>query len=1082
MQKIYNSYKKIKSILDLEKPSRLFVVCGNYIQDTFVFQYLKNLNIEITVFDKFQPNPLYEEVVEGVNLFNSNNCDFILAIGGGSAIDVAKTIKLFSSLDSTKCYLDQPYVENNIPFLAMPTTAGTGSESTKYAVIYYNGVKQSITSENIIPKYVILEASFLETLPLYQKKATALDALCQAIESYWSVNSTVKSKQYSRKAIRLILNNIDNYIKNNESLNEMMLASNYSGRAINITQTTAAHAMSYKITSLYGISHGHAVAICLPHVWKYIIKHVDDCCDPRGINYLNKSLQELNDLFGCEETEQGVKKFNVIYKKLHLETPEVHSLNNIDELTEAVNILRLSNTPVTMDKDCIYKMYKKILFKKKKLVKKKISISKRIKRRIKSFTKQNSILNLIFSKFIYLKRLCKYKCYKIKYDVDDKTIMFESFQGKEFSCNPKAIYLSMLNNDKFSDYKFIWVFSKVKKFKEIANNNNTIIVRKYSKKYYKYCSKSKFWIANLSFPKWIGPKKEQIYIHTWHGKPMKNIGCNLVLDNDKRKNLKSIYKDFKKVGKKLTYLFGVSPYFTKIMGSAFDIKDNSKLIKVGYPRNSSLYTYSTEDVIRIKQNLNIPLDKKVLLYVPTWRNYTYDADSKKYVFHNMIDFEEFRNKLGEDYVLLIREHNLERNTTNDFDTHNGYIYDVNFVEDINDLYIITDLLISDYSGAIFDYANLKRPMLFYMYDYEKYCNEAQGIHINIDELPGTIVFNKEDLMEQIKKTIKNFSYDSKYKKFNKKYNTWDGPLCGYNFAKKYILGNENLYHSFSYERNIKPATKMISAPIKKFFTITNRRIKGFCRSHIMPISSNSKQLKAYKNSKLGETCILIGNGPSLQISDLEKINGIDTFACNLIYKIYDKTEWRPTFLCCVDPVYTKTLGYEFKKHITCQMFTNLTAFKKFSKKPKKILYVTNVNYKKYHVSKNILSYYVPAQATVMTFMIELAMYMGYKEIYLLGVDCTNSFVKGGHFIKDYSNKNLTVAEEKRAKRIMKNGTNSLEELGEIRRDRSMLAYEKLREYADKKGIKIYNSTRGGALEIFERYNFDKLVDIEGENK
>ena len=145
------------------------------------------------VFDDFTSNPLYEQVCKGVELFNAHHCDAIIAVGGGSTIDVAKCIKLYCKMDPTMNYLQQEYRDSGVPLIAIPTTAGTGSESTRYAVIYYEGKKQSVTHESIIPTYAILEPRLLKTLPLYQKKCTMLDAMCQCIESLWSVNSTDES-------------------------------------------------------------------------------------------------------------------------------------------------------------------------------------------------------------------------------------------------------------------------------------------------------------------------------------------------------------------------------------------------------------------------------------------------------------------------------------------------------------------------------------------------------------------------------------------------------------------------------------------------------------------------------------------------------------------------------------------------------------------------------------------------------------------------------------------------------------------------------------------------------------------------
>ena len=243
---------------------KILLVCSNSIKNLSIWKYFLTLKdrvgIEVVVFHDFTPNPKYEEVVDGVKVFNENICDTIVAVGGGSAIDVAKCIKLFSNMDSKGNYLKQQISPNGIKLIAIPTTAGTGSESTRYAVIYYNGEKQSVTHDSCIPSAVVFNPYFLFSLPDYQKKATMLDALCHATESFWSVNSTKESIEFATQAITIILANYKGYFINEiQACKQMLMAANLAGKAINITQTTAGHAMSYKLTSLYGIAHGHAV-------------------------------------------------------------------------------------------------------------------------------------------------------------------------------------------------------------------------------------------------------------------------------------------------------------------------------------------------------------------------------------------------------------------------------------------------------------------------------------------------------------------------------------------------------------------------------------------------------------------------------------------------------------------------------------------------------------------------------------------------------------------------------------------------------------------------------------------------------
>ena len=361
--KINGEYDIITERLKEKNIDSLFLVCDESINFLSVKSYFDNLTertgIRLVCFSNFKPNPRYESVEEGVKLFLQNKCGAVFAVGGGSAMDVAKCVKLYASADQMKNYLSQNLDANSIPLFAMPTTAGTGSEATRFAVIYYNGEKQSVAHESILPSTVIMDPSVLKTLPEYQKKSTMLDALCHAVESFWSVNSTDESKEYSREAIKSILANIDGYLQNTEEGNEgMLFAAHTAGKAINITQTTAGHAMCYKLTSLYGISHGHAAALCVCALWEYMLKNTDKCIDPRGKDYLENIFAQIADAFGCESAVGGADKFVKLFSSLDLKTPEAKE-SDYSILVSSVNPVRLKNNPVALDGETILKLYKK---------------------------------------------------------------------------------------------------------------------------------------------------------------------------------------------------------------------------------------------------------------------------------------------------------------------------------------------------------------------------------------------------------------------------------------------------------------------------------------------------------------------------------------------------------------------------------------------------------------------------------------------------------------------------------------------------------------------------------------------------
>lgn len=353
------SYRQIAAILKGIKSKKFLLVCGKSSFEALnIKAYIDSGCPEYIRFSEFSPNPRYEQVCDGVEAFKTSGCDAIVVIGGGSAMDVAKCIKLFCKMSTGENYLKQDYTDTEIPLIAVPTTAGTGSESTRYAVIYYNGEKQSVTHNSIVPNYAILDYSLLKTLPLYQKKCAMLDALCQGIESWWSVNSTDESKEYSKIAIKIIIQNWRKYIFEDDELaaEQIMLASNYAGRAINITQTTAPHAFSYKLTSLYGIPHGHAVAICLPVIWSKMHDENSLLQESRGKEYLRMIFDDISKAMGVGTSENAILSFYSMLKDLEIFSPII-TKDEMQILVSSVNPVRLKNNPVFFSEEDIRIIY-----------------------------------------------------------------------------------------------------------------------------------------------------------------------------------------------------------------------------------------------------------------------------------------------------------------------------------------------------------------------------------------------------------------------------------------------------------------------------------------------------------------------------------------------------------------------------------------------------------------------------------------------------------------------------------------------------------------------------------------------------
>lgn len=365
MQTIYNGINHLQQATAGSK--KILLVVDSSYNFLNIKDDIENIRVPMIKFSDFTPNPLYEDVCKGVDVLNAKNCDTILAVGGGSSIDVAKCIKLYCRMSKDKLFLEQKYKDTGIKLIAIPTTAGTGSESTRYAVIYYNGKKQSVTHDCIIPDVAILEPRVLNTLPLYQKKCTMLDAYCQGIESWWSINSTEESKKLSKEVVETITLWWYKYIfENTEEANKaIMHAANLAGQAICITQTTAPHAFSYKITSLYNLPHGHAVAIGLPEIWLYMYENIDKCIDRRGKDYLYNIFEQISYAMGITTgTSDAINKYRQMLKLLEIHNPVLcnhHRSSDLQVLTTSVNPIRLKNNPVALDEMAIKEIYERII-------------------------------------------------------------------------------------------------------------------------------------------------------------------------------------------------------------------------------------------------------------------------------------------------------------------------------------------------------------------------------------------------------------------------------------------------------------------------------------------------------------------------------------------------------------------------------------------------------------------------------------------------------------------------------------------------------------------------------------------------
>ena len=409
-------------------------------------------------------------------------------------------------------------------------------------------------------------------------------------------------------------------------------------------------------------------------------------------------------------------------------------------------------------------------------------------------SKKNVALRKIIRSFNSFIRKINYKISSFGVKVDEKTLLFCCFNGKSYSCSPKAIYEYMINNDEFKDYKFIWAFLDEKKYKNLEKNKNTSVVKIGAKEYKKCLAKAKYWIFNYKIPDFLYPKKNQIFVQCWHGTPPKRLGCDLEHFDNVLNTIDGIKKRYRIEPSKFTYFISPSKFASEKFISAWNLKEIGKeniIVEEGYPRNDFLFNYKEKDVQQIRKKLGIENDnRKIILYAPTYRSDQHQT-GLGYVYKEEIDFKKMEEKFGKEYLILFRPHYFIANSF-DFDKYKGFVYNVANIDDINELYIISDILITDYSSVFFDYANLKRPMIFFMYDLEHYKNESNGFYIDLNELPGPIVETQEDLEKSIEDVDFNIGSSKKYKEFNEKYNYLDDGNASKRVIEKVILEMEKV--------------------------------------------------------------------------------------------------------------------------------------------------------------------------------------------------------------------------------------------------------------------------------------------------
>jgi len=319
------------------------------------------------------------------------------------------------------------------------------------------------------------------------------------------------------------------------------------------------------------------------------------------------------------------------------------------------------------------------------------------------------------------------RCWGVFVKTDDKMVLFSAL-GRRYNDSPKAIYEYMIAQPQFEDYKLVWALENLDD--EIPGT--PIKVKADTLQYFLISLKARYWITCVNIERGLKYKKKDcIYLNTWHGCSLNAVGNDVPGRND---------YDFSH----LNFFCYESEFHKKVLMRSFRAPERI-MLKSGLPRNDVLYHVTDEKIIALKQKLGLPSDKRIILYVPTWRDS--NDQGKTYSLKPPIHMEKWEKYLKDNYVLLFRTHHY---TTQLLGIQfNDFVRDFSSYPTINDLFMVSDMLISDYSSCITDFSILERPVICFGYDYDTY-GKQRGLNIDFrTEMPSGVLYTEDEVLNHI---------------------------------------------------------------------------------------------------------------------------------------------------------------------------------------------------------------------------------------------------------------------------------------------------------------------------------------------
>jgi alcohol dehydrogenase len=355
---------EVPAVVEQLGARRVLLVCGRHsFEASGAAEILPDLEQVAMVvrWSDFSPNTDADDLERGLRIMADASPELVLAVGGGSAMDMAKLLCAYEQLpphaDVRAAVRDGGRVEGRSTQLVLvPTTSGSGSEATHFAVVYVGDAKHSIAGPGMLPDRVLLDPLLACSGSPYQRATSGVDALCQAIESLWAAGATQASREHARQGLDLALAHLVPFVTEptEESAEGMCLASHLAGRAINISKTTAAHALSYGLTKRHGISHGHAVAISMGGFLEvHAAAEAGDLQPGMDPETHRRAMDEILEALGARDGDQARTAFIRLLEDIGLESSlprlGVDGQDELATLAAAVNVERLANNPVVMD-------------------------------------------------------------------------------------------------------------------------------------------------------------------------------------------------------------------------------------------------------------------------------------------------------------------------------------------------------------------------------------------------------------------------------------------------------------------------------------------------------------------------------------------------------------------------------------------------------------------------------------------------------------------------------------------------------------------------------------------------------------